>query len=83
MKKLMTAIAVSIALPTAAFAQAAQAPAKMSCCENKDMAECHKGMDRSKMDHSQMGHSATTASGSQQQPAVSKPQADQHQNHQQ
>lgn len=86
MKKLITAFAVSIALPAAAFAQAAQAPAKMSCCDDKDMAQCHEAMkagmmDNSRMDHSKMVRSSTAPSSSQKQPA-SKPPADQHQNHQ-
>ena len=54
MKKILTAIALSIALPAMAHAQAAPAPApKMACCE-KMKAEgkecCCK--DMAKMDHS-------------------------------
>lgn len=54
MNKILTAVALSIALPAAAFAQAAPAPAgKMNCCDQKPMAECHKGMASMS---SQMGH---------------------------
>jgi len=64
MNKILTAIALSIALPAVAHAQAAPAPApKSDCCEKmdkpccKDMkSDCCKGMDHSKMDHSKMGH---------------------------
>lgn len=59
MNKILTAIALSIALPAVAHAQAAPAPApKADCCEKmdkpccKDMkADCCKGMDHSKMGH--------------------------------
>ena len=47
MKKILTAVALSIALPTAAFAQAEATPkpaGNMSCCDQKAMAECQKGM---------------------------------------
>ncbi|MCL6682411.1 hypothetical protein [Sphingomonas alba] len=56
MKKLLTAIALSIALPAVAHAQAAPAPEKQDCCE-KMKAEgkecCCKEMD--KMGHDQHG----------------------------
>lgn len=60
MKKMLTAIALSIALPAMAHAQAAPAPApKMACCE-KMKAEgkdcCCK--DMAKMDHSKHGMKA-------------------------
>lgn len=63
MKKFVTAFALAIALPAAAYAQTAPAPAaKMDCCEKmksagKDMA----GMDHSKMGHSMMGHGTQPA----------------------
>lgn len=52
MSKLFTAVAMSIALPAAAYGQATPAP-KMECCEKmktagKDSAPC-KGMDHSGM----------------------------------
>ena len=86
MKKLFAAVALAIALPAAAFAQNAPAAGKMSCCDKKDMADCHKsmagmmgdhmkGMDMSKMDHSMMGHDM-----SKQSPAQAP---EQHENHQQ
>jgi hypothetical protein len=49
MKKFWTAVALSIALPAVAHAQAAPA-AKMDCCEKmKEKCECCK--DMAKMDH--------------------------------
>ena len=49
MKKFWTAVALSIALPAVAHAQAAPA-AKMDCCEKmKDKCDCCK--DMAKMDH--------------------------------
>ena len=51
MKKLMTAIALTIALPAAALAQAAPAPAsKMACCA-KMKASGKACKDMGKMDH--------------------------------
>jgi hypothetical protein len=54
MKKLLTAIALTIALPAVAHAQGAPAPAsKMACCEKMKAAGkecCCK--DMAKMDHS-------------------------------
>ena len=49
MKKILTAVALSIALPAAAFAQAEATPTptpagNMSCCDQKAMAECQNGM---------------------------------------
>lgn len=60
MKKILTAIVLSIAIPAVAHAQAAPAPApKMECCE-KMKAEgkecCCK--DMAKMDHSKAGMKA-------------------------
>ena len=56
MKKILTAIALTIALPAAALAQAAPAPApKMECCEKmKDC--CCKDMARK--DHDKQGAKA-------------------------
>lgn len=54
MKKMLTAIALTIALPAMAHAQAAPAPAsKMACCEKMkaDGKECCC-KDMAKMDHS-------------------------------
>lgn len=59
MNKVLTAIALSIALPAVAQAQAAPATtSKADCCEKmdkpccKDMKmDCCKGMDHPKMDH--------------------------------
>lgn len=49
MKKILTAIALTIALPAVAHAQAAAA-ATMECCEKmKDKCDCCK--DMAKMDH--------------------------------
>ena len=61
MKKLLTAIALTIALPAVAHAQAAPAPAPKADCCDKMKAEgkncdCCKDMDHSKMDHSKMDH---------------------------
>ena len=64
MNKILTAVALSIALPAVANAQSTPAPStKAGCCEKmdkpccKDMkSDCCKGMDHSKMDHSKMGH---------------------------
>ena len=56
MKKILTAIALSIALPAVAHAQAAPA-AKMDCCEKmKD--KCDGCKDMAKMDHDKQGMTA-------------------------
>ena len=84
MKKILTAIALAIALPDVAHAQAAPAPApKADCCEKMKAAgmDCTSmmgmmgGMD---MSGSKMGHDM-------QRPAApeKQPQPGQHQNHQQ
>ena len=53
MKKILTAIALSIALPAVAHAQAAPAP-KADCCDNmKAGKDCCK--DMAKMDHDMQG----------------------------
>jgi hypothetical protein len=68
MKKFLAAIALTIALPTMAQAQAATAAPKADCCAKmKDMACCKDGkmdcckdmakMDHSKHDMSKMDHS--------------------------
>ena len=89
MKKILTAIALTIAIPAVAQAQAAPAPAaKMECCE-KMKAEgkecCCK--DMAKMDHDMQGMKGMKAGG--EMPAghdMSKPSApapaDAHKNHQ-
>ena len=64
MKNILTTIALTIAIPAVAQAQAAPAPAaKMDCCEKLRAAgkDCMAGMDHSKMDHSKMGQGAQTA----------------------
>ena len=59
MKKILAAIALTIALPAMANAQAATAAPKADCCEKmKDMDCCKDGKmdcckDMAKMDHSQ------------------------------
>lgn len=98
MNKLLTAIALTIALPALAQAQAAPAPApapKAGCCEQmkdkdccKDKAgmDCCKGMDHSKMDHSQhdmKGGANPHAGHDMSQPGAKAPAADPHANHQQ
>lgn len=56
MKKILTAIALTIVLPSVAHAQAAPA-AKMECCEKmKDKCDCCK--DMAKMDHGKHGMTA-------------------------
>ena len=89
MKKILTAIALTIALPAMAHAQTAPAPApKADCCEKmKNMADCKDMamMDHSKMDHS--GHDMKAganlhAGHDMPQPDAKAPQADAHQNHQ-
>lgn len=88
MKKLVTAIALAIALPAAAYAQAAPA-AKMSCCDQKAMADCHKGMTGAMSSHT--GHDMKMGStgmgnmdmGTMNMAPDKAPQPNQHQNHQQ
>ena len=89
MKKILTAIALTIALPAMAHAQAAPAATpKAGCCEKmKDMADCK---DMAKMDHSKMGHSGHDmkagpnphAGHDMPQPGAMVQPADAHQNHQ-
>ena len=88
MKKILTAIALTIALPAMAHAQAAPPAApKADCCEKmKDMADCK---DMAKMDHSKMDHSAHMKAGANahaghdmSQPSAKAAPAGAHQNHQ-
>lgn len=58
MLKTLSAVALAIALPAAAFAQSTQAPAEkpaqaQTCADHSKMA----GMDHMKMDHMKMDHS--------------------------
>ena len=58
MKKYLAAIALTVALPAMAHAQAATTAPKAGCCEKmKDMASCK---DMAKMDHSAHGKKAGT-----------------------
>ncbi len=70
MKKTLTAIALSIAIPAVAHAQAAPAPAaKMDCCEKmkagtdccKDMAKMEQGMKTGAMSASHDMPAGSTA----------------------
>ncbi len=67
MKNVLTAIALTVAIPAVAHAQAAPVPAsKMDCCEKmkaagKDCCKDMAGMDHSKMDYSKMGHGDPSA----------------------
>ena len=57
MKKILTAIALTIALPAVAHAQAAAPAAKMECCEKmKEKCGCCK--DMAKMDQGMQGMKA-------------------------
>ncbi|MES2902765.1 MAG: hypothetical protein V4696_01135 [Pseudomonadota bacterium] len=89
MNKLMTAIALTIALPAAALAQAAPTPApKMDCCEKMKAAGKDCAKDMAKMDHSKhdmkagadahAGHDMSQMSAKAPAPA---PAASAHQNH--
>jgi len=81
MKKILTAIALTIALPAVAHAQAA--PAKADCCEKQGKMDCCK--DMTGMDHA--GHDMkgmdAHAMQNMSQPGAKAAQADPHQNHQQ
>ncbi len=56
MKKLLTAIALTVALPATTYAQTVAAAPKAGCCAKmKDMAGCK---DMAKMDHSKHGMKA-------------------------
>lgn len=95
MKKFLTAIALTIAIPAVAHAQSAPAPTpkancceKMkdrSCCKDKAKMDCCKDMDHSKMDHSQhdMKSGANPYAGhDMSQPSALPPAADPHAGHQ-
>jgi len=84
MNKLLTAIALSIALPAVAHAQAAPQP-KADCCEKMkaEGKDCSK--DMAKMDHSKhdMKTGANPHAGhDMSQAGAQTPQADTHPNHQ-
>ena len=84
MKKILFAVALSIALPAVAQAQSAPAPApKADCCEKmKEKCDCCK--DMAKMDHSKhdtkAGADAHAGHNMSPSPAAA-PSADAHQNH--
>ena len=84
MKKILTAIALTIALPAVASAQAAPAPAhKMECCAKMKAAgkDCH---DMAKMDHSKHDMKAGAdahAGHDMSQSGAKAPTATAHQNH--
>ena len=83
MKKILTAIALTIAIPAVAHAQTAPAPAaKMACCEKmKDKHDCSK--DMAKMDHDMQGMKAGAdphAGHDMSKPSAPAP-ADAHKNH--
>ena len=83
MKNMLTAIALTIALPAVAHAQTAPAPAaKMACCEKmKDKHDCSK--DMAKMDHDMQGMKAGAdphAGHDMSKPSAPAP-ADAHKNH--
>ena len=84
MKKILTAIALSIALPAVAHAQTAPAPAaKMECCEKmKEKCDCCK--DMAKMDHDMQGMKAGGAmpAGHDMSKSSAPAPADAHKNHQ-
>jgi hypothetical protein len=79
MKKLLTAIAMSIALPAMAHAQAAPPAAKANCCDRmKAGKDCCK--DMAKMDHDTQGMAGMSAG--QVMPSGNASSASTHQNHQ-
>ena len=93
MKKILTAVALALALPAMASAQATTAASKADCCEKmKDKAGCkdmanmdHSKHDMSKMDHSKhdMKAGADSHAGHvMPAPAAKAPSADAHANHQ-
>ena len=83
MNKFFAAIALTIALPAMAQAQAATAAPKAGCCEKmKDMAGCK---DMAKMDHKKHDMKAGAdphAGHAMSKPTATSPQADAHQGHQ-
>ena len=82
MNKFLAAIALTIALPAMAHAQAVSAAPKAGCCEKmKDMAGCK---DMAKMDHGKHDMKAGAdpqAGHAMSEPAAKSPQTDAHQNH--
>lgn len=93
MKKILTAVALAIALPAMANAQAATVAPKADCCEKmkgkaacNDMAKMdHSKHDMAKMDHSKHDMKAGTdphAGHVMTAPATKAPSADAHANHQ-
>ncbi len=79
MTKILTAIALAIALPAVAHAQAAPTPApKADCCEKMKAAgmDCMDMMGMMNMSGSKMDHDMMQPGASQKQP-----QPGQHQNH--
>lgn len=88
MKKMIAAIALAIALPAAANAQAPQAPAKPGCCAGmKEKCACCKGISEaghqmSGAGHSGQGHAAGHAGHDAPQPDGKAAPEDSHQNHQ-
>lgn len=84
MKKMLTAIALTIAIPAVAQAQTAPAPAaKMACCEKmKEKCDCCK--DMAKMDHDMQGMKAGGAmpAGHDMSKSSAPAPADAHKNHQ-
>jgi hypothetical protein len=88
MKKILMAIGLSIALPAAAYAQSAPAPAhKMKCCDEKAKADCCKDSKADcckDMAGMQGMHDMKGMKGMEgMQHGDHAPQADAHQNHQQ
>ena len=91
MKNLLTAIALTIALPAVAHAQAAPAPAlKASCCEKmkdmkdcgKDMAKMHQGMSGMAGMNGMKAGVGMPAGHDMSQSGAKAPAADEHQNQQ-
>ncbi len=83
MKKILTAVALAIALPAMASAQAKASAPKADCCEKmKDMAGC---TDMAKMDHSKHEMKAGTdphAGHVMPAPSAKAPSSDVHADHQ-
>ncbi len=83
MKKILTAIALAIALPAVANAQAAPVP-KAGCCENMKAEGKNCCKDMAKMDHGKhdMKDGANPHAGHDMpQSGAKTPQTDSHQNH--
>ena len=87
MKKMIAAIALAVALPAVANAQAPQPPAKPGCCaEMKEKCGCCKGMSGAGHQMGGPGHSGpdhnSGHAGHDAPPQDSKAPADSHNNHQ-